>query len=257
MTEEPRNLPAIPDRDDVARDIHYETHLDEAEPSGPTLYVDLTRPSWTRLPIVPEQLRRENLRGTVARVGGRQWHAARFHGLRVAGVPAPGRDVGAGGRAAILGRLLHWWHVTEQHGLRSEAAASGDSREWMKLHKEAKETRRVRASSRWPGRRSHHRRCGDAPVRAVVGVGPARRRRAAAAGPGGPPGGPAHHRPGGRHAAVRKLSADIVCAPTTPPGWQLGQGRPGGHLRLADGPRRRGLPRARSTCPTARASTTR
>ena len=84
MTEEPRNLPAIPDRDDVARDIHYETSLDEAEPSGPPLYVDLTRPGWTRLPIVPEQLRRDNIRATVARVGGRHWHAARFHGLRVA-----------------------------------------------------------------------------------------------------------------------------------------------------------------------------
>ena len=44
--------------------------------------MDLTRLGWTRLPIVPEHLRRENLRGTVARVGGRQWHAARSHGLR-------------------------------------------------------------------------------------------------------------------------------------------------------------------------------
>ncbi|MGH3400615.1 MAG: hypothetical protein ACRDPO_38630, partial [Streptosporangiaceae bacterium] len=39
---------------------------------------------------------------------------------------------------------LHWAWLLEQHGLRSQAAADGDSREWSKLHKQAQETRKVR-----------------------------------------------------------------------------------------------------------------
>ena len=145
MTEDPRNLPAIPDREDVARDIHYETDLDEAPVSGPPVYVDLTRTREDRLPVIPDSLRGlDNIRATVARVGGRHWHNVRFHGFRAPVYLLAAAMWAVVGVLRILGRLLRWWHVTEQHGLRSEAAATGDSREWMKLHKEAKETRRVR-----------------------------------------------------------------------------------------------------------------
>ena len=150
MTEAPRNLPAVPGREDaaadIARDIHYEAALDDAPASGPPVYVDLTRPREDRLPIIPDSLRGlDNIRATVARVGGRHWHSARYHGLRCPVYLLAASAWAVVGVLRILGRLLRWWHVTEQHGLRSEAAATGDSREWLKLHKEAKETRRVRA----------------------------------------------------------------------------------------------------------------
>jgi hypothetical protein len=48
------------------------------------------------------------------------------------------------GVVRLIGQQLHWWWLLEQHELRSEAAAAGDTREWLKLHKEAKQTRKVR-----------------------------------------------------------------------------------------------------------------
>ncbi len=44
----------------------------------------------------------------------------------------------------LTGRQIRWWWHLEAHGLRSQAAAAGDSREYMKLHKESKEVRKVR-----------------------------------------------------------------------------------------------------------------
>ena len=164
MNEEPRNLPAIPATqdqlgdvpdgnnsnlisasEDVARDIHYETDLDEAPAPGVPVYVDLTRTREDRLPVLPASLRGlDNIKATVVRVGGRQWHSARFHGLRLPVYLLAAAAWALVGVLRIIGRLIRWWHLTEQHGLRSEAAAAGDSREWIKLHKEGKETRRVR-----------------------------------------------------------------------------------------------------------------
>jgi hypothetical protein len=145
MTEEPRNLPAVPESAEVARDIHYEAHLDDAPVTGPAVYVDATAARETRLPVIPASLRgRDNIRATVARVSARHWHWARFHGLRAPVYLLLATAWAVVGVLRITGRLLRWWHVAEQHGLRSQAAASGDSKEWLKLHQEAKETRRIR-----------------------------------------------------------------------------------------------------------------
>jgi hypothetical protein len=143
------NLPAVPDDVDdvdavVLRDIHYETDLDEAPQPGPPVPVDPAAPREQWLPVIPDAFRRDNIRGTLARAGGRHWHTARYHGFRAPAYLLAASLWAVVGVLRVLGRLIRWWHVTEQHGLRSDAAAAGDSREWLKLHKEAKETRRVR-----------------------------------------------------------------------------------------------------------------
>lgn len=111
---------------------------------GRAVYQDITRPPGERLPILPAALRRENIRGTVALAGAQTWHRARYHGFRsplyLVAVLAWAL-VGAG---RLVAKQVHWWWVLEQHQLRSQAAAGGDAREWMRLHKEAKQTRHVR-----------------------------------------------------------------------------------------------------------------
>jgi S-DNA-T family DNA segregation ATPase FtsK/SpoIIIE len=145
VTEEPRNLPAVPEPAEVVSDIHYEATLDETPAAGPPVYVDVTRPAGERLPIIPESLRgRANIKATVARVGGRHWHTARYHGLRAPVYLLAAVAWAIVGVLRIVAALLRWWHVTEQRGLRSQAAAGSDAAEWLKLHQEAKETRRIR-----------------------------------------------------------------------------------------------------------------
>jgi hypothetical protein len=145
VTTGPRNLPAVPDGGPLL-DIHYEHDLDEVPTPGAPVSVDVApaaREEW--LPVIPASLQGwEAIRGTLAHHGGRYWHKTRFHGFRAPAYLLTACLWAVVGAVRILGRVIRWWHVTEQLGLRSGAAAAGDSREWMKLHKEAKETRRVR-----------------------------------------------------------------------------------------------------------------
>ena len=65
-------------------------------------------------------------------------------GLRAPAVPALAALAWAiVGLVRLIGRQVQWWWVLEMHALRSGAAAAGDSKEWMKLHKEAREVRKV------------------------------------------------------------------------------------------------------------------
>jgi S-DNA-T family DNA segregation ATPase FtsK/SpoIIIE len=142
-------LPAVPPepagapRAELA--THYEIDLGDAAPSPHPVAVDLVQVREDRLPVIPDSLRGwVNIRRTAVRVGGRHWHIARYHGLRSPVYLLAALAWAVVGVLRVLGRQLRWWWVAEQHALRSGAAASGDSREWMKLHREAKETRRVR-----------------------------------------------------------------------------------------------------------------
>ena len=44
----------------------------------------------------------------------------------------------------LIARQIGWWWVSEQAPLRSRAVVDGDSQEWLKLHRHAQETRKVR-----------------------------------------------------------------------------------------------------------------
>jgi S-DNA-T family DNA segregation ATPase FtsK/SpoIIIE len=118
----------------------------EAQPAR-AVYADLTLVPGDRLPILPPWLAsRQELRAAIAVTGGRQWHRARYHGLRLP------LHLVVVLWCALIGLLrmavlqLHWWWVLESQDLRSAAVASGDERAWMRLHKEAKETRKVRGT---------------------------------------------------------------------------------------------------------------
>ena len=142
-------LHAVPDQPETftARDIHYEVAIDEEPPPVAAVPVDPAPVDGRAvlLPVIPAHLQTiEGVKLAARRHAGRQWHRARYHGLR-----SPKYLLAAAGWAAVgvlrlAGRQIRWWWVLEQHGLRSGAAADGDSREWMRLHKEAKQTRKVR-----------------------------------------------------------------------------------------------------------------
>jgi hypothetical protein len=136
------NLPAVPGSVPLrARDIHYEVALDHEPPHAAALVGETVADTPDdRLTIRPDYLKPEIVRHHARHLGYRgAVHATRLpeYTLKVA-FYAP---IGA---AKIAGRLIRWWHVTEQTMLRSEIAAAGDARQWMSMHKEGKQTRKVR-----------------------------------------------------------------------------------------------------------------
>jgi DNA segregation ATPase FtsK/SpoIIIE, S-DNA-T family len=136
--EETPNLPAIPG---------VPGSPEVAGPGAPAraVYADISRAPGERLPILPPSLRgRENIRAALALAAGQTWHRSRYHGLRSPLYLVAVLVWAFIGACRLVMRQVHWWWVLEQHGLRSQAAANGDSREWMRLHKEAKATRQVR-----------------------------------------------------------------------------------------------------------------
>lgn len=98
-----------------------------------------------RRPIVPAHL---SSLGGIRRTAGEHFgllaYRVAFHAVRLP------LYVVSSARWAVWGTLLlaytqiHWWWVLEQYPLRSGAAAAGDSKEWLRLHREAKETRKAR-----------------------------------------------------------------------------------------------------------------
>lgn len=143
---------AVPDRAEVAAPepasgAPAPAAAGAAEPgSAPArvIYADVISREGERRPIIPAHLRRENFRGTVEHFAGLQWHRTRYHGLRFPLYVLALAVWAVVGVVRTVVRLVRWWWLLEQHWLRNDAAAEGDSREWMKLHKEAKATRKTR-----------------------------------------------------------------------------------------------------------------
>jgi S-DNA-T family DNA segregation ATPase FtsK/SpoIIIE len=116
-----------------------------AQEPGRAIYADITRVPGERLPILPPSLRgRANMRAAVALAWAQTWHRTRYHGLRSPLYLVAVLVWAVIGAVRLVTRQIHWWWVLEQHHLRSKAAADGDSREWLKLHREAKADRHVR-----------------------------------------------------------------------------------------------------------------
>jgi hypothetical protein len=130
-----------------ARDIHYETALDQpSEPgAGPVLVGEAeaeTEDDW--LPVIPHPFRRENIAATTRYYAARWSHTTAYHGLRLPWYLLLTVIYAIAGVFRLAGRQIAWWWVTEQRGLESEAAAAGDAREYRSLHRVGKETRKVR-----------------------------------------------------------------------------------------------------------------
>ena len=131
----------------VRGDTSYEIELDDRTAPAPAapIYVDVTASAAELRPIIPAHLR--TLAGVRAAAGyhaGRHWHRARYHGVRSPAYLVTALMWAVIGVFRLTGRQIRWWWHLEAHGLRSQAAAAGDSREYMKLHKESKEVRKVR-----------------------------------------------------------------------------------------------------------------
>ena len=142
--------PAAPDTPDATSDTSFEVQLDD-EPAARPEPVDagegivLPDPDGEHYPVIPEHLR--SLAGigeALSRHGRRVGHRASFHGIRAPRYLLLAVVYAVAGVFRLTGRQLSWWWLSEQDFLRSHAVASADSREWMKLHREAKDTRRVR-----------------------------------------------------------------------------------------------------------------
>lgn len=141
---------AIPDHQSsellaVPIDTSYEVELGDPPAHGAPIYVDVTTPAGERLPVIPAHLRTAAGVKAAARYhAGRHAHRAAYHGLRSPRYLLLALFWSVVGIFRVIGKQIAWWHLLEQHGLRSQAAADGDSREWSKLHKQAQETRKVR-----------------------------------------------------------------------------------------------------------------
>ena len=142
--------PAAPDTPDSTSDTSFEIQLDDGPAAKPQPVdagegIVLPDPDGEAYPVIPEHLR--SLAGigeALSRHGRRFGHRASFHGIRSPRYLLLAVVYGVAGIFRLAGRQLAWWWLSEQDFLRSHAVANADSREWMKLHREAKDTRRVR-----------------------------------------------------------------------------------------------------------------
>jgi DNA segregation ATPase FtsK/SpoIIIE, S-DNA-T family len=109
------------------------------------VYADISPAEGARLPVIPKHLQSiEGIKAAGKRHAGRQAHRAAYHGIRTPKYLVTALWWAVIGVFRIIGRQIHWWWHMEAHSLQSQAAAAGDSREYMKLHKESKEVRKVR-----------------------------------------------------------------------------------------------------------------
>jgi S-DNA-T family DNA segregation ATPase FtsK/SpoIIIE len=135
---------------DGGLDTSFEVRMDDGPPSVPEPVDDgegivLPDPDGEAYPVIPEHLRSlAGIGGTLGRHGRRLGHRAAFHGIRSPRYLLLAVAYAVAGVFRLAGRQLAWWWLSEQEYLRSHAAASGDAREWMRLHREVKDTRRVR-----------------------------------------------------------------------------------------------------------------
>jgi DNA segregation ATPase FtsK/SpoIIIE, S-DNA-T family len=146
----PAREPNAPETAPRTRDTSFEVHLDDEPAAGPEPVdagegIVLPDPDGEAYPVIPEHLRSPaGIGEALARHGRRLGHRASFHGIRAPRYLLLAVAWGTIGVFRLAGRQLAWWWLYEQDFLRSRAVASGDSREWMRLHREAKDTRRVR-----------------------------------------------------------------------------------------------------------------
>ena len=139
-------VPGPPELLAVPADTSYEIELDE-RPQAPAaaVYADISPPEGAKLPIIPAHLQSlEGIKAAGRRHAARQAHRAGYHGIRAPKYLLLALCWAVVGVFRLIGRQLRWWWVLEQHGLRSQAAAAGDSREWARLHKIGQDTRKVR-----------------------------------------------------------------------------------------------------------------
>lgn len=117
----------------------------QAEP-GRATYADVTAAPGDKRAVIPEEWQRGNIGATLRQHRDRQFHKAKFHGIRA---PAYGtRTVVYAFRGAgvLFGRLMAWWHCTGLWVLESQAVAAGRAghQHAMQAHTQGIKTRAAR-----------------------------------------------------------------------------------------------------------------
>lgn len=98
-----------------------------------------------RPPIVPPWLRhREQRRAFGRQLAGMVGYQIGFHTLRAPKYVAKTVVWAPVGAVRLAKRQVAWWWLLEQHGLRQDAATRGDVDGYLRLHGEARRTRRWR-----------------------------------------------------------------------------------------------------------------
>lgn len=125
-----------------AIDAGTETHVTQAE--GPA-YADLTDGHPARKPVIPDHWRTKDARRQHVRLAtARHKHAAAYHGVRAPAYLVKTVLFACAGIVVVSGKLIRWWHVPAMQVLESQAAASGNITEHLRLHKAGKDTRKAR-----------------------------------------------------------------------------------------------------------------
>ena len=130
-------------------DTSYEVELDDDPDAAPGAVDDgigfVLDDDPDAYPVIPEHLRSlAGVGGALARHGRRLGHRGAFHGVRSPLYLILALWWAVVGVFRLAGRQVSWWWVAETDLLRSAAVANRDAREWMRLHREAKETRLIR-----------------------------------------------------------------------------------------------------------------
>jgi hypothetical protein len=136
----------VPSEPDRVLDTHLEVALDEVPEPGPPVAVDPAVPypvlaaDGERKPILPAPLRSvEAAKAELQRVASRQWHKARWHGLRSPVYLAVAAWWALAGLLKLIAAQLRWWWV-------ADAVTSRDPVEWLDTHKHVREVRRTRGT---------------------------------------------------------------------------------------------------------------
>jgi S-DNA-T family DNA segregation ATPase FtsK/SpoIIIE len=134
-------------------DTHLEVALDEVPEPAPPVPVDPAVPyavlpaDGERKQIVPAPLRSvEAAKLELQRLAGREWHKARWHGLRSPVYLARALAWALAGLLKVIGRQIAWWWVAEYLTLSREAVTVKDSSAWLSMHKHVREVRLTRGS---------------------------------------------------------------------------------------------------------------
>jgi len=138
------------DREHQVIPLHAEPAPNEAslDDAGGPAYVTIDQGErGQRKPIIPPHWRtREAAKQHVKLMAARHGHAAGYHGVRLPKYAALTALWSAAGFFGVLGQLGAWWHLrnTGHHLLESQAAADGQTHEYLRLHKAGKDTRKAR-----------------------------------------------------------------------------------------------------------------
>ena len=124
-------------------DTAYEVVLDERPPpQGVVVPVDAPPiAEGEREPIIPAHLLPANI-GTTLNYTLHRWaYVAGFHAVRTPVYAAKVGVFAARGLFRLIGQQVSWWWVRHQFALLQHAADAKDTKEWVRLHREIKNTR--------------------------------------------------------------------------------------------------------------------